>query len=303
MRQLKIEDRITNRSENFQRYVIDVNKHDVMSPVEEAKVAKLARQGNQSELDKLVKANLRFVISVAKQYSAGRTVGLDDLINEGNIGLIEAAQTFDPSTGFKFISYAVWHIRKNIIKYLTDNSRTVRLPHNRVQSLNQIKRIKSTLEQKLERDPHEWEVLEKFFEEELEAGRIDSAPDQVRVRGIKEAMSASHAPISLEPHTPEDSESSCAPIYTINADPDGSDYLTQKKDAIFFLENQIKYLRPIEQEIIKSIYGIGRPTETIQNLANRLNYSRESIRQKHIKALRKMQKGVNMLNLKLDDVI
>jgi RNA polymerase primary sigma factor len=303
MRQFKIEERFTQRSNNFQRYTADVNQHSIMSPDEEAEVAWRARQGDQAAMEKLVNSNLRFVISVAKQYAAGRADRMDDLINEGNLGLIEAAQDFDPSTGFKFISYAVWHVRKNILKYLSDNTRTVRLPQNRVQSLNKMKRIESDLANELERDPHDWEILDRFFEEEVRSGRLGGMPGDSTVAGMKDAMRAGQRAANLEGPSLDDSESDWGPIHTINADPEGTDHIARREDARVFLDDQINELSPIEQDIVRSIHGIGRPAETIRTLAETWGYSPESIRQKHKKALKKMKLKIRMSRLTLEDVL
>src|SRR6188508_3001038 len=153
MRQLKISKQITNReSQSLDKYLQEIGKVDLLTPDEEVELAKRIKEGDQIALEKLTKANLRFVVSVAKQYQ-NQGLSLGDLINEGNLGLIKAAQRFDETRGFKFISYAVWWIRQSILQALAEQSRIVRLPLNRVGSLNKISKTFSDLEQKFEREP------------------------------------------------------------------------------------------------------------------------------------------------------
>src|SRR4028118_626330 len=160
MRQLKITKSITNReSQSLEKYLQEISRVELITPEEEVKLAVLIRQGDQKALDRLTKANLRFVVSVAKQYQ-NQGLTLPDLINEGNLGLIKAAQRFDETRGFKFISYAVWWIRQSILQALAEQSRIVRLPLNRVGSLNKISKTFSELEQKYEREPSPDELAE-----------------------------------------------------------------------------------------------------------------------------------------------
>src|SRR6187397_3157731 len=160
MRQLKITKSITNReSQSLEKYLQEIGKVELITPEEEVKLATLIKQGDQRALDRLTKANLRFVVSVAKQYQ-NQGLSLPDLINEGNLGLIKAAQRFDETRGFKFISYAVWWIRQSIMQALAEQSRIVRLPLNRVGSLNKISKTFSDLEQKFQREPSADEVAE-----------------------------------------------------------------------------------------------------------------------------------------------
>ena len=166
MRQLKITQNITNReNQSLEKYFQDVNRLDLITSVEEVELAKRIKQGDKVALDKMVKANLRFVVSVAKQYQ-NKNLTLNDLINEGNLGLIKAAKKFDHTRGFKFISYAVWWIRQSILQALAENSRLVRLPLNRVGVLSKVKRAQSELEQALQRKPTEPELAD-YMEVEL----------------------------------------------------------------------------------------------------------------------------------------
>src|SRR6266516_7897798 len=160
MRLLKITKSITNReSQSLEKYLQEIGKVDLITPEEEVKLARLIKQGDQKALDRLTKANLRFVVSVAKQYQ-NQGLSLPDLINEGNLGLIKAAKRFDETRGFKFISYAVWWIRKSIMQALAEQSRIVRLPLNQVGSLNKISKAYSKLEQQFEREPSAEELSE-----------------------------------------------------------------------------------------------------------------------------------------------
>src|SRR5215217_4790176 len=160
MRQLKITKSITNReSQSLEKYLQEIGKVDLITPEEEVKLARLIKQGDQRALDRLTKANLRFVVSVAKQYQ-NQGLSLPDLINEGNVGLIKAAQRFDETRGFKFISYAVWWIRQSILQSLAEQARIVRLPLNKVGLTNRIQKTYSQLEQQFEREPSTEEVAE-----------------------------------------------------------------------------------------------------------------------------------------------
>src|SRR5918996_688344 len=172
MRQLKISKQITNReSQSLDKYLQEIGKVDLLTPDEEVELAKRIRKGDQKALERLTKANLRFVVSVAKQYqNQGLTLG--DLINEGNLGLIKAAQRFDETRGFKFISYAVWWIRQSILQALAEQSRIVRLPLNKVGSLNRINKAYSKLEQQFEREPSPEELAEIL---ELETEEVSAS--------------------------------------------------------------------------------------------------------------------------------
>src|SRR5206468_6176567 len=168
MRQLKITKSITNReSQSLEKYLQEIGKVDLITPEEEVKLARLIKQGDQRALDRLTKANLRFVVSVAKQYQ-NQGLSLPDLINEGNLGLIKAAQRFDETRGFKFISYAVWWIRQSILQALAEQSRIVRLPLNKIGSINKINKTFAFLEQQFEREPSAEEIAKV-----LEISEID----------------------------------------------------------------------------------------------------------------------------------
>jgi RNA polymerase primary sigma factor len=304
MRQFKIdESRKTVRSDNFQRYTVDVNRYTVLTPDEEVEVARRARVGDPRAIETLVQANLRFVISVAKAYAGGSGDKLNDLINEGNLGLVEAAHDFDPSTGFKFISYAVWHVRKNMLKYLTNNSRTVRLPQNRVQALQKMKGIENELACELGRDPQDWEIFARYEEIEILEGRISSPLKPEQIESLKAAGRADVRVSSLDGPSTDDPDDQFGPINVINGDPLGTDWDVTHNSATQFLARQISRLSPIEKDIVVSYHGIGRTAETFTSLAERWGYSTESVRQKYKKALKKMQAGVRRSGMQLDEVI
>jgi len=304
MRQFKIdENRKTVRSDNFQRYTVDVNRYDVLTPDQEVEVARRARAGDPKAIETLVQANLRFVISVAKAYAGGSGDKLNDLINEGNLGLVEAAQDFDPSTGFKFISYAVWHVRKNMLKYLTNNSRTVRVPQNRVNDLNKLKKIENELSCRLGRDAQDWEIFEEYEKQEMGSGRISGPLKEEQINGLKHAIRADLRPSSMEGPSVDDSEDQFGPINVINGDPLGTDWSLTQDSANSFLMRQIARLDSMERDIVVSFHGIGRPQETLSAIAHRFGYSPESVRQKLKKAMKKMQVGVRRSGVQLDEVI
>lgn len=304
MRQFKIdENRKTFRSDSFGRYAVDVNRYPILTPDKEFEVACQARAGDPKAIDTLVNANLRFVISVAKAYAGGSGDKLNDLINEGNLGLVEAAQDFDPSTGFKFISYAVWHVRKNMLKYLTDNSRTMRLPQNRVQALQKMKGIEDKLAFELGRDPQDWEIFARYEEIEIREGRINGPLKPEQIESLKAASRAGIRASSLDGPSTDDPSDQFGPINVINGDPLGADWDVTHDSATQFLARQISRLSIIEKEIVTSYHGIGRTAETFSSLAERWGYSTENIRQKYKKAMRKMQVNVRRSGVKIDEVI
>ncbi len=304
MRQLKIdESRKTVRSDNFQRYTVEINRYEVLTPDQEVEVARQARAGDPDAIETLVQANLRFVISVAKVYAGNNGDRLNDLINEGNLGLVEAAKIFDPSTGFKFISYAVWHIRKNMLKYLTNNSRTVRVPQNRVNDLSKLKRIENELACRLGRDPQDWEIFEEYEKQEMTSGKIGGPLKKNQISSLKCATLADSRPSNLEGPQADDPADRFGPINQINGDPLGTDWNLTQDSVNRFLIRQIARLDSMERDIVVSFHGIGQPQETLISIAHRLEYSTESIRQKLKKAIRKMQIGVRQSGVQLDEVL
>lgn len=276
MRQLKISHSITNRdNSSFEKYLQDISKEQMISPDEEVELAQQIKAGNKEALDKLVKANLRFVVSVAKQYQ-NQGLGLQDLINEGNLGLIKAAKRFDETRGFKFISYAVWWIRQSISHAIADQSRIVRLPVNQLGAVNRIKKEVARLEQMYNRQPTVEEIAEVI---DLPIHKIGEV--------IK--ISARHllmdAPISNEDDTNF-------------IDTFISDEVTHT-DAILIqesLKNEInrsmEVLDEREKELIRMFFGIGKSHEyTLDEIGEKFNITREGARQIKEKALKKLRKS------------
>ncbi len=274
MKQLKIVKQITNReNESLLKYFQEIGKIEMLTPEEEADLAKRIHDGDQVALEKLTKANLRFVVSVAKQYqSDGMT--LSDLINEGNIGLIKAAERFDETRGFKFISYAVWWIRQSIMQAMAENSRIVRLPMNRVSAQNKIHRKFSELEQVFQREPTIDEMAEAF---ELSAFEME---DQMMLSNKKISIDA--------PFLNGDGSSLLDVMEDNRIDPVDNALL---KDS---LRNEVQEallkLTPRESEVISSYYGLNNcKSMTLEDLGDKFGLTRERVRQIKEKATRKLR--------------
>lgn len=289
MRQFKISENYTARNENLNRYMEEVSKIEMLTPDEEFKIATRVRQGDRDAATRLVRSNLRFVISVAKGYSSGDVNKLSDLINEGNIGLVEAAESFDPTTGFKFITYAVWHIRKNMMKYLVDSSRTIRIPQNKSTALNQMKEIESRLSNELERQPTPEEIVEVF---------VKTSPSMKDVKDLENSSNGlidlfsgiTAKPLSLEGN-PDDPETEFGPINYLDGDGDGTDYLINNWSKNELLGLLLSQLTSREREVIICRFGIGRETpESRHSIAARMEVSSETIRHWEIKIINKLTK-------------
>ena len=276
MRQLKIAHSITNRDNtSFEKYLQDISKEQMISPEEEVELAQQIRAGSKAALDKLVKANLRFVVSVAKQYQ-NQGLGLQDLINEGNLGLIKAAKRFDETRGFKFISYAVWWIRQSISHAIADQSRIVRLPVNQLGSVNRIKKEVSRLEQVYNRPPTIEEISEV----------IDLSPDKiVEIIKIASRHVSMDAPISTEDDTNF--------IDTfVSDDVIRTDSILLKESLEQEINETLEVLEPREKELICMFFGIGTSHEyTLDEIGEKFNLTREGARQVKEKALKKLKKG------------
>jgi RNA polymerase primary sigma factor len=278
MRQLKISgENITKRTENISRYFTDVERNDMLSADREWEIAVRAQKGDEEAIDALVKANLRFVISVAKQYS-GTAEKLEDLISQGNIGLIHAAQTFDPSRGFKFISYAVWHIRKEIMSYLNLNLRQIRLPQNVINSMSKITKVQDQLYQREGRQPtveeiHEW--LEKTGDQEHTLERLHK---------MTNAMNQKVSPLenTLDPDGFSQLSVLSNSISTSNE--------VEKTDVNNVADILFKPLTPLQKEILSYRLGFKDGHEwTCSQLSDKIGKSPESIRQIYKKAIRIVQ--------------
>lgn len=271
MRPIKITQSITTReSESFVKYLENVTKCDMISKEEEIELAREIKLGNQKACDKLVKANLRFVISVAKQY-VGRGLSLEDLVSEGNIGLIKAAQKFDESRGIKFISYAVWWIRQSIIQSLSDNSRMIRLPNNQIAILNKVKTAQSELEMQFGRQATS-EELSNYLDIELD--KIDLV------------IQSSSPTTSLDLQIGEDDMTL---LDTISSD-SRCDDLVNQSDLELEISKMLGSLSERERLVITSVFGIDCSQKTLQELAIQLGVTPERVRQIKISGIKKMSK-------------
>jgi len=275
MRQLKISQNITNReSASLEKYFQDVNKVEMIAPEMEVELAKRIQEGEHLALEKLVKANLRFVVSVAKQYQ-NRSLTLNDLINEGNLGLIKAAQKFDHTRGFKFISYAVWWIRQSIMQALAEHSRMVRLPLNRVGTLSKVKRAESDLEQNLERMPTEAELADFLMMTEDEVKyTLNSSAKQMSVDApFNEGESNSLLDVLQDPNL-EDTDKQVAYYDSLSIE----------------TERSLSQLKHKDMQVIKMFYGIGYDAPmSLEKIGEELGLTRERVRQIKEKALRQLR--------------
>ena len=271
MRQLKITKSITNReSASLDKYLQEIGREELVSPEEEVELAQRIRKGDQVALEKLTRANLRFVVSVAKQYQ-NQGLSLPDLINEGNLGLIKAAEKFDETRGFKFISYAVWWIRQSILQALAEQSRIVRLPLNQVGSLNKINKALGKFEQEHERQPSTDELAEMIDIPQ------DKIADTIRVSGRH---------VSVDAPFVEGEDNSLLP----NDDSPMADKGLTNESLSIEIERALQILTGREREIIKSFFGIGCQEMTLEEIGERLDLTRERVRQIKEKAIRKLKK-------------
>ncbi|SMD45026.1 MULTISPECIES: RNA polymerase sigma factor RpoD/SigA [Aquiflexum] len=274
MRQLKISKQITNReSQSLDKYLQEIGKVDLLTADEEVVLAKRIREGDQLALEKLTKANLRFVVSVAKQYQ-NQGLSLGDLINEGNLGLIKAAQRFDETRGFKFISYAVWWIRQSILQALAEQSRIVRLPLNRVGSLNKISKTFSELEQKFEREPSPEELAEVL---EVTAGEV---VDTMKISGRHVSMDAPFV---------QGEENSLLDVLENDGDEKPDDGLmtdSLRKEV----QRALSTLTQREADVITLYFGLnGEHAMTLEEIGEKFNLTRERVRQIKEKAIRRLR--------------
>ncbi len=274
MRQLKISKQITNReSQSLDKYLQEIGKVDLLTPDEEVDLAKRIRDGDQLALEKLTKANLRFVVSVAKQYQ-NQGLSLGDLINEGNLGLIKAAQRFDETRGFKFISYAVWWIRQSILQALAEQSRIVRLPLNRVGSLNKISKTFSELEQKYEREPSPDELAEVL---------------DVTTAEVVDTLKISGRHVSMDAPFVQGEENSLLDVLENDSEatPDSglmNDSLRKE------VQRALSTLTQREADVITLYFGLnGEHAMTLEEIGEKFNLTRERVRQIKEKAIRRLR--------------
>ena len=271
MQQLKISHSVTARDLTVTHYLADINRCPMVTPEEESELAARVRAGDEAAAQRLVEANLRFVVSVAKAYQ-GHGLPLADLINEGNLGLIKAVWKFDPTRGFKFISYAVWWIRQSILQGISDQSRMVRLPLNQVAALNKISRARGAFMQDNEREP---------TNEELSA-LVDITPDK-----IADTLRSSGNHLSFD--TPFDDEGDGTLLDVIpDTTVDEADASLNRESLRSDLEEVMKVLAPREREILHRAFGIGCPEKTLEEIGSEFKLTRERVRQIKEKAIRKM---------------
>jgi RNA polymerase primary sigma factor len=275
MRQLKITKSITNReSQSLEKYLQEIGKVELITPEEEVRLAALIRQGDQRALDRLTKANLRFVVSVAKQYQ-NQGLSLPDLINEGNVGLIKAAQRFDETRGFKFISYAVWWIRQSILQALAEQSRIVRLPLNKVGLTNRIQKAYSTLEQQFEREPSAEELAEML---------------QMDLDEVSATLGISARHVSMDTPLSEGEDSTLIDVLeNPNAEKTDGD-LDHKESLKTEIDRSLKALTERQKEVICYFFGIGvdHPM-SLEDIGEKFNLTRERVRQIKDKAITKLR--------------
>lgn len=275
MRQLKITKSITNReSQSLEKYLQEIGKVELITPEEEVRLAARIRQGCQKSLDRLTKANLRFVVSVAKQYQ-NQGLSLPDLINEGNLGLIKAAQRFDETRGFKFISYAVWWIRQSILQALAEQSRIVRLPLNKVGLTNRIQKAFSTLEQQFEREPSAEELAEM----------LDMDLEEV---SATLGISARH--VSMDTPLSEGEDNTLLDVLE-NPNAEKTDgELDHKESLKTEIDRSLKTLTERQKEVICYFFGIGvdHPM-SLEDIGEKFNLTRERVRQIKDKAITKLR--------------
>ena len=283
MRQLKISKQITNRdSQSLDKYLQEIGKVDLLTADEEVVLAKLIRSGDKAALEKLTKANLRFVVSVAKQYQ-NQGLSLSDLINEGNLGLIKSAQRFDETRGFKFISYAVWWIRQSILQALAEQSRIVRLPLNRVGSLNKISRTFSQLEQKYEREPTAEELAEVL---------------DVNASEVRDTMKVSGRHISVDAPFVQGEENSLLDVLENNSEEKPDDELMQdslRKE----IQRSLTTLTPREADVILLYFGLNNTQPmTLEEIGARFQLTRERVGQIKEKGIKKLRQSSRSDTLK-----
>ena len=273
MRQLKITKSITNReSASLDKYLQEIGRAELVTPEEEVELAQRIRKGDPVALEKLTRANLRFVVSVAKQYQ-NQGLSLPDLINEGNLGLIKAAEKFDETRGFKFISYAVWWIRQSILQALAEQSRIVRLPLNQVGSLNKINKALSKFEQENERQPSNEELSEM----------IDVPKDK-----ISDTLRVSGRHVSVDAPFVEGEDNSLLDVLP-NDDSPMADKGLVNESLNTEIERALSTLTDREREIVKSFFGIGCQEMTLEEIGERFGLTRERVRQIKEKAIRRLK--------------
>ena len=282
MRQLKISKSITNReSASLEKYLQEIGHQDLLTADEEVELAQQIRKGDRKALERLTKANLRFVVSVAKQYQ-NKGLSLPDLINEGNLGLIKPAERYDETRGFKFISYAVWWIRQSILQAIAEQSRIVRLPLNQVGSVNRIARELNKFEQENERKPSVEEM----------ADRIDLPEEK-----IAEAMKINTNHVSMDAPFADGEDNSLLDVLP-NTDSPSTDNVLDQESLRTEIGRVLDVLNDREQKVIKAFFGIGMQEMTLEEIGDKYNLTRERVRQIKEKAIRRLRYNTKSKTLK-----
>ncbi|PKP51851.1 MAG: RNA polymerase subunit sigma [Bacteroidetes bacterium HGW-Bacteroidetes-1] len=274
MRQLKITKQVTNReTASLDKYLQEIGKVELITAEEEVHLAQRIKQGDRAALEKLTKANLRFVVSVSKQYQ-NQGLSLPDLINEGNLGLIKAAQRFDETRGFKFISYAVWWIRQSILQALAEQSRIVRLPLNKIGSINKINKAYAKLEQEFEREPNAEEIADVL---------------EVTENEVKESMKNAGRHVSMDAPLIQDEENNMYDVLR------SEEAITPETELLYEslrkeIDRAISTLTPRESDVIKLYFGLnGSHPMTLEEIGEKFDLTRERVRQIKEKAIRRLK--------------
>ena len=278
MRQLKINKSITNRSSAaLDKYLVEIGREELISTDEEVELAQRIHKGDQEALDRLTRANLRFVVSVAKQYQ-NQGLALNDLIDEGNLGLIKAAQKFDETRGFKFISYAVWWIRQSILQAISEQSRIVRMPLNQVGFQSKLSKAIVSFEQEFERRPSAQELAEILETD------ITKVQDALGTNGKKVSVDAPF----------QDDDSNCLIDVMQDESAPGTDNSMERESLSSDLEAALAVLNERERTVLKMLFGIGRNEMTAEEVANNMSLTRERVRQIKERALRRLREADNI---------
>ena len=274
MRQLKIIKQVTNREAlSVDKYLHEISKEELLTAEQEVELARKIKKGDEQAMEKLIRANLRFVVSVAKQYQ-NQGLSLPDLINEGNLGLIKAAKRFDETRGFKFISYAVWWIRQSILQALAEQARIVRLPLNKIGSINKINKALAELEQKHEREPSINEI----------AKTLEVAPEE-----IKEAFKNSSKPLSMDAPLNEEEEDSMYEVMESSENPTPDETLLNES-LNREIERALSSLTEREAKIVRLYYGLNNKHPfTLEEIGEKINLTRERVRQIKEKAIKRLK--------------
>ncbi len=282
MRQLKIGTSITNReSLSLDKYLQEIGREELLTVEEEVELAQRIRKGDRKALERLTKANLRFVVSVAKQYQ-NQGLSLPDLINEGNLGLIRAAEKFDETRGFKFISYAVWWIRQSILQAIAEQSRIVRLPLNQVGSVNKINKVQNQFEQENERRASVDEIAE----------RVDMPVDK-----IEAAMKINGRHVSMDAPIKEGEEGSLIDVMS-NSDTPDPDVQLEAESLRDEIKRALQTLNERERKVVVAFFGIDQPEMTLEEIGAQYGLTRERVRQIKEKAIRRLRQNTKNKQLK-----